>query len=88
MILVYFRSGGCVDDVFNDQTNHQFTYVVVMHFMNGTGLCWIIRTAAIMKINFYLSAFDWLRINNKSGFRLANIFAQHKLLKLFLTRDN
>ena len=53
MILVYFRSGGRVDNVFNDKTNYQFTYVVFMHFMNGTGLCWITRTAAIMKINFY-----------------------------------
>ena len=25
MILVYFLSGGCVDDVVNNQTNHQFT---------------------------------------------------------------
>ena len=32
MILVYFPSGGCVDDVANNQTNHKFTSVIVVHF--------------------------------------------------------
>ena len=36
MILVYFNSGGCVDDVVNNRTNHQFTSVIVVHFMNST----------------------------------------------------
>ena len=31
---------------------------------------------AIIKINFYISAFDWLKINNKYDFRLANRFEQ------------
>ena len=35
MILVYFASGGCVDDVVNNRTNHQFTLVIVVHFMNS-----------------------------------------------------
>ena len=35
MILVYFASGGCVDDVVNNRTNHQFTSVIVVHFMNN-----------------------------------------------------
>ena len=35
MILVYFNSGGCVDDVVNNRTNHQFTSVIVVHFMNS-----------------------------------------------------
>ena len=34
MILVYFP-GGCVDDVANYQTNHQFTSIIVVHFMNS-----------------------------------------------------
>ena len=25
MILVYFLSGGCVEDIVNNRTNHQFT---------------------------------------------------------------
>ena len=43
MILVYFLSGGCVDDVVNNQTNHQFTSAIVVHFMNSARVCWIIR---------------------------------------------
>ena len=26
LILAYFPSGGCVDDVVNNQANHQFTH--------------------------------------------------------------
>ena len=37
MILVYFPSGGCVDDVVNNRTNHQFTSVIVVR------MCWIIK---------------------------------------------
>ena len=29
MILVYFPTGGCVDDVVNKETNHQFTSFLV-----------------------------------------------------------
>ena len=42
--LVSFPSGGCVDNVVINQTNHQFTSVVVVHFMNSARVCWIIRT--------------------------------------------
>ena len=31
MVLVYFPSGGCLDDVVNNQTNHQFTSVIAIH---------------------------------------------------------
>ena len=43
MILVYFPSGGCVDDVVNKRTNNHFTSVIVVHFMNSARVCWIIR---------------------------------------------
>ena len=43
MILVYFPSDGCVDDVVNNQANYQFTSVIVVHFMNSARVCWIIR---------------------------------------------
>ena len=33
-----FPSGGYVDDV-NSQTNYQLTSVVVIHLMNGAGVC-------------------------------------------------
>ena len=42
MILVYFPSGD-VDDLVNNLANYQFTSVIVIHFMNGTELCWNIR---------------------------------------------
>ena len=43
MILVYFASGECVDDVVNNQINHRFTSVIVVHFMNSARVCWTIR---------------------------------------------
>ena len=42
MILVYFPSGD-VDDLVNNRANYQCTSVIVIHFMNGTELCWNIR---------------------------------------------
>ena len=35
-----------------------------------------------------MSSFDWLRINNKYDFRLANRFAQREFFKLFIRKDN
>ena len=52
MILVSFPSGGRVDDVINNQTNYQFTSITVIHFMNGAGVCWIIRRTVF---NAYIS---------------------------------
>ena len=49
MILVYFPSGGCVNDVVNNQTNLQFTSIVVEHFMNSARVCWIIRRTVFNK---------------------------------------
>ena len=43
MILVYFPSGGCVDDVDNNRTNHQFYSVIPAHVLNSARVCWIIR---------------------------------------------
>ena len=43
MILVYFPADGCVDDVVNNGANHQFTSVIVLHFMISARVCWIIR---------------------------------------------
>ena len=33
MILVYFPSGGCVDDAVNNQSNHQFTSIIEHVYM-------------------------------------------------------
>ena len=41
MILVYFPSGRCVDDV----ADHQFTSVIVVHF--SAGVCWTIRRTVL-----------------------------------------
>ena len=35
-----------------------------------------------------MSAFDWLRINYKSGFRLSSRFALRGFVKFFITKDN
>ena len=43
MILVSFTSGGCVDHVVNNQTNHQFISIIVEHFTNSTRVCSIIK---------------------------------------------
>ena len=43
MVLVYFPSGVCVDDIVKNETNYQFTSVIVTHFENDEGVCWTIR---------------------------------------------
>ena len=45
MILAYFASGGCVDDVVNNRTNQQFASAIVVHFMNSARVCWIMKGA-------------------------------------------
>ena len=35
MILICFPSGGCVNDIVNNQINHQFTSAIVVNFMNS-----------------------------------------------------
>ena len=40
MMLIYFASDGCIDDVVNNRTSHQFTLV---YFMNSARVCWTIR---------------------------------------------
>ena len=54
MVLVYFPSGGCADDIVNNETNHQFTSLIVKHFMNSTRVCWIIRRTVF---NLYVCVF-------------------------------
>ena len=43
MILVYFPSGGCANDVVNNRKDHQFTSIIAVHFMDSARVCWIIR---------------------------------------------
>ena len=43
MILACFFSSGCAEDVANNQTNHQFTSIVVVRFMSSARVLWIIR---------------------------------------------
>ena len=43
MTLVYFPSGGCVDDVVNNEINHQHISIIVERFINSARVCWIIR---------------------------------------------
>ena len=52
-------------------------------------LCvYILNVLPLCKINFYMSAFNWLRINNKCDFRLAKKFALREVFKFFITKDN
>ena len=41
MIVAFFSSGGCVNDAVNNQTNHQFTSIIVEHFINNARVCCI-----------------------------------------------
>ena len=54
MILLYFHSGGCVDDIVNNRRNDQFTSVIVMYFMHGAGVCWVIRRT-VFNVYIYLN---------------------------------
>ena len=49
--MVYFSAGGCVDDNVNNRTNHQFTSSIVVHFMNSTRVCLVIKRTVL---NMYL----------------------------------
>ena len=42
IILVYFLSGGRVDDVVKNQTNHKFTSVIREQSMKSARVCWTI----------------------------------------------
>ena len=48
MVLFYFASCGCVDDVVNNRTNHQFTSAIAVNFMNSVRVCWIIKRTVLM----------------------------------------
>ena len=43
IILVSFFLDGDVDDVVNNRTNYLFNSVIVIHYMNGAEMCWIMR---------------------------------------------
>ena len=45
--MVYFSSDGCVDDNVNNRTNHQFTSSIVVHFMNSTRVCRVIKRTVL-----------------------------------------
>ena len=40
MILAYFPSGGCINDVVNNRTYHQFTSAIaIVQFMKSARVC-------------------------------------------------
>ena len=67
IVLVYFASGGCVDDVVNNRENHQFTSAIVANFMNGVKVCWVIKRTVF---NVYFCS-------NHSGRNEHNQFERH-----------
>ena len=42
-------SGEYTDDVINNQTNHQFTSVILEDFMNSARVCSIMRKTVLMR---------------------------------------
>ena len=54
MILIYFASGACVDDVVNNRINHQITSVIVVNFMNSTRVCSSIKRS-VFNVYFCLN---------------------------------
>ena len=67
MILIYFASGGCVNDIANNRINRQFTSAIVVNFMNSTRVCWIIKRI-VFNVYFCL---------NHSGRYEHNQFGRH-----------
>ena len=77
-------------------------YALILGWMNATSLImkyqlvlqvsysvisvYILDVSPLWKINLYMTAFNWLRINNKCGFRLANRFAEREFFKFFITK--
>ena len=61
MIMAYFPLGGCVDDVFNNWTNYQFTSATVLHFMNSTECVGLSKKTVFSSSMLYMVRF-WLRI--------------------------
>ena len=49
MIMVYFPSDGCADDVANNRANYQFTSVIAIYFMNGAGVCSVVCCVHLCK---------------------------------------
>ena len=63
-------------------------YQLVLQVFYSVISVYILDVLPLWKINFYMTAFDWLRINNKCGFRLANRFAEREFFKFFITKDD
>ena len=63
-ILIYFASGGCVDDYVNNRINHQFTSSIVIHFMNSARVCWIIKRT-VFNVYVFLNH-SWKYEHNQS----------------------
>ena len=54
IILVYFLSGGRVDDVVKNQTNHKFTSVIREQSMKSARVCWTIGRT-VFNVYLYLN---------------------------------
>ena len=63
-------------------------YHLVLQVFYSVTSVYILDVLPLWKINFYITAFDWLRINNKCGFRLASRIAQREFFKFCITKDN
>ena len=62
-------------------------YQIVLQVFYSVISVYILDVLPLRKINFYITAFDWLRMNNKCGFRLDNRFAKRKFYKFFIRKD-
>ena len=62
-------------------------YQLVLQVFYSALSVYILNVLPLYKTNFYMSAFDWLRLKNKCGFRLAYRSAQREFFKFFITKD-
>ena len=63
-------------------------YQLVLQVFYSVLFFYILDMLPLWKINFYVSTYGCLRINNKCGFRLDNRFGQCKFFMFFKTKDN
>ena len=63
IIVVYFASGGYVDDVANNRTNHQITSAIVVNFMNSARVCWILKRTVFNE--YFCLNYSWRYEHNQ-----------------------
>ena len=79
MILVYFASGGCADQIVKNQKNNQFTSVIVVHFMNSARPLGY-QKKTVFNVYFCLNH-SWIYEHNQFEMRDAKLTHQRQFLR-------